>query len=200
MSSPLQGIGHTPLTFSWKGTTLPEDGSIGESMSDLETRVKTLETKLEQLSQAYGKELVQTKTMFFQHANRFEALLRYIITGKTLTMEQFLFALEEYQRFRTKIASLMKGSPSVVNRVNGASEYNKDAYFKIYADDVDVISQIEAAGGTTAETAELIMSSLPSTERLKLYMNKFLVQIPDPISEPGPDGFSVSDDKKESEN
>lgn len=170
-------------------------------MSDLETRVKELEKQLEQLAQVSSQEIVQLKATFFQQANRFEALLRYLVTGKSLSMEQFLFALEEYQRFRNKLIALSKEKPMVLDRVKESSTYNEQAYFKIYADDLDLVSQIEAAGGTSPQTAELISESLPSTDRLRLYLKKYLVHAPEPLPPPGPDGVVVSTDtKKETEN
>lgn len=163
-------------------------------MSDLENKVKELEKKLDKVAQAYGQDIMQLKTTFFQQANRFEALLRYLITGKGLSMDQFLFALEEYQRFRNKLISLAKEKPMIVDRVNDSVTYNETAYFKIYADDLDLASQIEAAGGTSPQTAKLISEVIPLTDRLRLYLKKYLVQIPELLPEPGADGIVVSSD------
>jgi len=170
-------------------------------MADLEVRVKELENKLDQITKAYGQDIMQIRAGFFQLSNRFEALLRYMVTNKALTLEQFLFALEEYQRFRNKLISLAKEKPVIIERVKDAATYNETAYFKIYADDLDLLGQIEAAGGTSPITAALITEALPSTERLKLYFKKYsVVTVPERLPEPGPDGVVVSSDiKKETE-
>jgi hypothetical protein len=156
-------------------------------IDNLQKKIEFLETQVKNVIDSSNRELNIIRTMFFQQAGRFEALLRFLITKDNLSLDQFLFALEEYQKFKDKLVSLLKDKPAVLDRVKETAEYNKNAYFKLYADDINVLPQIEEAGGTSPATAKNILDSLPTTPRFSKSLQKYLIQIVP--SEPSKDIF-----------
>lgn len=146
---------------------------------ELQQKVQKLENQMTDLLNATKTvitEVHQLKNMFFQQASRFETLLRYLVDKEVLSLDQFLSALEAYQVFRNELTTLLKEKESIVERVKASQEYNKNNKFKLYADDLELLSQIEKAGGTSHSTAKLIVDSLPMTKQFREKIQKYMLR------------------------
>lgn len=119
-----------------------------------------------------SNEIVVLQTRLFKAEVRLEALIRWMEGKGTLTREDYQTAVSNFQVFNNAIGQIVK-IPSILDRVNAASEFNKTSVIKIMGDDLGIKKIIEDAGGTSDFTARLILSKLKCSPQFTIFMKQF---------------------------
>jgi len=132
---------------------------------------KEIEEKLTVLEQA----IVNLKIESFDTTFKFESLLRNSVQKNLITLDEFIDSVIEHTKLQNKLKEL-KTQPELLERVKLAASYNSlpETRFHIYADDLLLRQQIEAAGGCLPHVAKEILQSLPISNSLKIYFEQFL--------------------------
>jgi vacuolar-type H+-ATPase subunit E/Vma4 len=144
-------------------------------MDNLRGRVDKIEQEIKTISEDIARELIEIKKNVFLANFKHEAIFRESLKNNEITYEGYLDLLDNNNKFRKKLDEILQ-NPMLKERVSLAKQLNdsNDLPYKIYADDLDLIDQIEKAGGTLPEIAGLIVASLPFSERFFKYIQKYL--------------------------
>lgn len=133
---------------------------------------KMLNEKLKVITDDIVRELTNLKIIEFTTKLKLESYLRQEIAKNYTSPDQLMDSIDEFREFNQQVSKLI-GIPAILDRVSQAMKYNETANFKIYADDLNFVSQIEAAAGCLPSVAEAILT-LPHSNRVEKYFEKWL--------------------------
>ena len=117
---------------------------------DVEKLRKEVMGLLDGIAKQVSSELIQIKAQNYSQTVRLEALLRSLFSGNSLvnyTLDSFLDSVDNIVEWKKEIQKI-QAIPEIVKRVEAALVINEKLNFKIYADDLNFVTQIENAGGT----------------------------------------------------
>jgi hypothetical protein len=129
-------------------------------------------------------EIAKLNTRLFRAEVRLEALIRWMESKGTLPREEYQTAVNNFQAFNNAIGTLL-GITSIMDRVNGAADFNKNSIIKIHGEDLGLQKIIEDAGGTSDFTARLVLAKLPCSPQFSGFMKQFI----DPTKNPSADAL-----------
>ena len=130
-----------------------------------------IDKELKKITDDLVRELIEIKKLTYELTFRLDALVRsQIDNGKSY--DDILQSLDNHREYSKKIDEC-KAIPVIRDKINFVLEANKKLKYKIYADDLGLINQIESFGGVLPEIAILILT-LPCSEKFQKYMMKYL--------------------------
>ena len=144
---------------------------MSEEVEKLRTEVLDL---MDKLAKQVSAEIMQVKSTQYSQTVRFEAFLRSLFSGESMTdysLNTFLDSVDNITEWKKEIQKI-QAIPEIIKRVQYALEANQRLKFPIYAEDLNFLPQIEAAGGTSSNIVELILT-LPHTDRLAISLTKY---------------------------
>lgn len=137
-------------------------------------KLESLAGTLSKIATDATQQIMQLKIENFRISSRFEALLRHLYSKGTVDFVDYSESLVEFQTLNKKIVEINKNQ-NLVERVKTAIEYNKNSAFKIYGDEVNLLAQIKESGGTSSDTAKLILGNLLCSKTLSDELMKHVV-------------------------
>lgn len=133
--------------------------------------------QLKAIVDSFSQELASIKVDQFRTVARLETALRHLATrppgtSSTVDFGEFLESTEDYRKWREGLVSCMQ-EQNVLARVDKALELNKVNKFPLYADDLEIVSQVSAAGGTSPEAAKKFLN-LPHSPVFKRFATQYI--------------------------
>lgn len=128
--------------------------------------------QLKAVVDSISRELLSVKEEQHINAARRETLIGLLDKSAVLKKEEFLGALDQFGPWAETFNKCLK-EPSILKRVALAKEYNQKGSFKLVADELGFLQQIENSGGTSPETIAEICT-LPHSMQFLQKITKFL--------------------------
>lgn len=138
----------------------------------LEERVNIMDKSIRFFIDELNKELTAMKETILDISFRLDTLNRYSIANGDKNYDDVLKSLENFKEHQSIIIKA-KELKAIKEKINFVLEANKTLQYKIYADDLNLIKQIEDFGGVLPEIA-LLIKQLPSSEKFSNYLQKYL--------------------------
>lgn len=142
-------------------------------MSEEKDKIEKLEQELLQTQKDAAQQLVDIRSALSALNIRFESVLRGLVRDGKYNFDKLFTDVDEYRTTIRKVSDIITNHSTIKARLDQALEYNKEAYFPIYADDLDILSKIEDAGGTSPTLAEELLN-LPHTTKFKEKLSEYL--------------------------
>ena len=146
-----------------------EDQQISREIVD-----QIIRERFNEIAKDLNRELLEIKRQLFDLGFKLDADFRYDISSGNHTYENYMQRLDNQRSYIAALRQVL-AIPALKDRVSTAIDLNKNLVYKLYADDIQIIDQVELTGGMSREIAELIKNSgLPTSERFQLFLAKFL--------------------------
>lgn len=135
---------------------------------EINTLIKSINTKFAQIDQVIGQTTVRTET-----------ILKLLCQNGEITYSTFVKGLRQFQIFSAKVESLKKVA-KISDRIKQTVEYNDSISttdeMVILADDINILSDVVNAETISKENVELC-DKLDSTYLFKELLNKYVPKV-----------------------
>jgi len=130
--------------------------------------------QLKSVVDSVSQELSNIKVEQFRTVARLETAIRFLSNKKVMEYGDFVTSTEDYRQWREGLMKCLK-EQNLVKRVDTALELNATLTFKLFADDIEIISQVVDAGGTSHATATKTLE-LPHSEMFKKFISQYIIK------------------------
>lgn len=128
--------------------------------------------QLKAVVESISRELLSIKEELHVNTARRETIIGTLDRNAIIKKEEFVGHLDDFSTWAEAFNQCIK-EPSILKRVALAKEYNAKGLFKLTADELLFLSQIENAGGTSPEVIAEICT-LPYSVKFLQKISKYL--------------------------